>query len=167
MLQSSKVSMRRVWAPWRMPYIEAETQDNGCIFCQPLTLPDGPENLILHRGHHAFVIINRYPYTSGHVMVVPFAHEPSIERLDDDTLVELMKLCNQSLERLREAYGAADFNLGINIGRPAGAGVADHVHIHIVPRWNGDTNFMSTTGETRVIPESLEDTYNRLKDGWS
>ncbi len=159
--------MKHVWAPWRMAYIEDDSNSGVCIFCRALSQSDGPGNLILHRGARAFVILNRYPYTSGHVMVVPTAHVPSIERLDDDTLVELMQLSNLALANIRLAYQTGDFNLGINIGQAAGAGIVDHVHIHIVPRWNGDTNFMSTTSDTRVLPESLEETYARLSQGWS
>jgi ATP adenylyltransferase len=161
-----RLTMKHVWAPWRMAYIEDDSKNDACIFCSALSRPDGPDNLILHRGRKAFVILNRYPYTSGHVMVVPTAHEASIERLDDDTLIELMHLSSLALARIRQAYETRDFNLGINIGQAAGAGIIDHVHIHIVPRWNGDTNFMSTTSDTRVLPESLEETYARLSGGW-
>jgi ATP adenylyltransferase len=149
-----------------MSYIEDDSKNDVCVFCSALSQPDGPDNLILHRGDNAFVILNRYPYTSGHVMVVPTAHEATIERLDDKTLVELMHLANQTLANLRLAYETQDFNLGINIGQAAGAGIVDHVHVHIVPRWNGDTNFMSTTSNTRVLPESLEETYARLRKAW-
>ena len=158
--------MKHVWAPWRMAYIEDDSKSDPCIFCRALSQPDGPGNLILHRGDKAFIMINRYPYTSGHVMVVPTAHEPTIEHLEEATLIELMTLSNLALGRIRQAYNTNDFNLGINIGQSAGAGIVDHVHIHIVPRWNGDTNFMSTTSDTRVLPESLEETYARLKLGW-
>lgn len=158
--------MKYLWAPWRMPYIEQGIKEDGCIFCNRAAMRDGPENLIVHRGQRAFVILNRYPYTSGHLMVVPFEHRPSLEDLDEDTLMEMMRLTRQALTTLRQVYGAENFNVGINIGRAAGAGVEDHVHIHVVPRWNGDTNFMSTTAETRVLPEALERTYERLRQGW-
>ncbi len=158
--------MNHVWAPWRMAYIEDDSKSDVCVFCRALSQPDGPGNLILHRGKKAFIILNRYPYTSGHVMVVPNAHEPSIERLDDGTLAELMQLSNLALAKIRQTYETQDFNLGINIGQAAGAGIIDHVHVHIVPRWNGDTNFMSTTSDTRVLPELLEETYSRLSQGW-
>ncbi len=157
--------MKHVWAPWRMAYIEDNSKSNGCVFCSALSQSDGPGNLILHRGDKAFIILNRYPYTSGHVMVVPLVHEPTLERLDDATLIELMHLSNMALARIRQAYQTQDFNLGINIGQAAGAGIVGHVHIHIVPRWNGDTNFMSTTSDTRVLPEFLEETYARLSQG--
>jgi ATP adenylyltransferase len=149
-----------------MTYIKGEAEEDGCLFCNRLKQEDGPDNLILHRGKQAYVILNRYPYTNGHVMVVPFEHEPSIEDLSYETQAELMELTGQSLRALREQYGAQNFNIGINIGEAAGAGVVDHVHIHIVPRWSGDTNFMTTTAKTRVLPESLEETYECLRSYW-
>jgi len=150
-----------------MDYIENRGESPGCLFCDRLAQAGGVGNLILHRGGQAFVILNRYPYTSGHMMVVPIAHRPSIEDLDDDSLRELMQFSSKAVSVLRKAYGALAFNLGINIGAPAGAGVVDHVHMHVVPRWSGDTNFMVTTAETRVIPEALADTYLRLRSLWS
>lgn len=149
-----------------MPYIEADRQGTGCLFCEQLSRPDGPENLILHRGQLAFVILNRYPYNNGHMMVVPRVHQHSLEGLDGPTQAEMMALSGQAIRVLRAVYAAESFNLGINIGEPAGAGVLDHVHIHVLPRWAGDTSFMATTSQTRVIPESLEDTYQRLRPEW-
>lgn len=113
-----------------------------------------------------YIILNRYPYTNGHVMVVPFEHKPSIEELDHETQAELMHLTSQVLQVLRRQYGAENFNIGINVGEAAGAGVVDHVHVHIVPRWTGDTSFMTTTASTRVLPESLEETYEKLRQHW-
>lgn len=136
------------------------------MFCKRLSVEDSVENLILHRGTAAFVILNRYPYTNGHMMVVPFEHVPSIEMLDSSVQLELMQLTSDTISVLREVYGAEAFNVGINIGEAAGAGVAAHVHIHIVPRWSGDTNFMATTASTRVLPESLHETYERLRSAW-
>ncbi len=150
-----------------MTYVNESPNEGACIFCQALGQTDGPGNLILLRGPRAFVILNRYPYTSGHMMVVPHAHEPSLEALDDETLLELLQLSNRCLAALRQAYGAANFNLGMNIGRSAGAGVAEHVHIHVVPRWDGDTNFMTALADTRVLPESLNDSYARLQQAWT
>jgi ATP adenylyltransferase len=158
--------MKHLWSPWRMDYIESTQSDSGCIFCDRLEEDDSPENLILYRGKKSFVILNRYPYTNGHTMVVPYQHVPSLEMLDESTLTELMLLTNQTIRTLRHVYCAESFNIGVNIGVPAGAGVADHVHIHVVPRWSGDTNFMSTTAGTRVLPEALEQTYARIKAGW-
>jgi ATP adenylyltransferase len=121
------------------------------------------EHLIHLRSDHTFLILNRYPYNNGHLMVVPNAHQASIEHLDPTTLSELMMLASLSVKLLRKVYGADAFNMGMNIGEPAGAGVAEHVHLHILPRWAGDTNFMTTTTATRVIPEALESTYARLQ----
>jgi ATP adenylyltransferase len=149
-----------------MTYIKGEVEEDGCLFCTRLEPEDGPNNLVLHRGERAYVILNRYPYTNGHVMVVPFEHQPSIEDLNQETQAELMELTGQALRALREQYGAQNFNIGINIGEAAGAGVVDHVHIHIVPRWSGDTNFMTTTARTRVLPESLEETFECLRSFW-
>jgi len=158
--------MKHIWSPWRMEYVEKHTEQKGCLFCAQSEQPDGPDNLILHRGDHTFVILNRYPYTNGHMMVVPFAHQSSLDTLDEKTLTELMQLTSQALAVLREAYGAESFNVGANIGTAAGAGIADHVHMHVLPRWMGDTSFMTTTGEARVIPEALEHTYARLQTIW-
>lgn len=149
-----------------MPYIEARNDETGCLFCQSRGQDPRPGNLILHRGERGFVILNRYPYTNGHLMVVPDAHVGSLEGLATDDLTELMVLARRSLRALRRAYGAEAFNLGVNIGAAAGAGVVDHVHLHVVPRWSGDTNFMATTAETRVIPEDLDQTYHRLDQAW-
>lgn len=159
--------MQYLWAPWRMAYIEGSTEQDGCIFCGRLAESDGPENLILHRAEHTFIILNRYPYTNGHMMIVPFDHRASLEELEPETQAELMRLTAQAVSLLRRVYAAEAFNIGINIGEAAGAGVADHVHVHVVPRWLGDTNFMATTAKTRVLPEALEVTYQRLRDGWA
>jgi ATP adenylyltransferase len=158
--------MKRIWAPWRMDYIKGEMEESGCMFCNRLAMRDGPENLILYRGQRAFVILNRFPYTNGHMMVVPIAHEPTLEPLEEETLTDLMVLTRKAVLILKKVYSAKDFNIGINIGEVAGAGIVDHVHIHIVPRWPGDTSFMSTTASTRVIPEALEESYNTLHEEW-
>ncbi len=159
--------MRHLWAPWRMEYIKEGYQGSECLFCTLIAMDDGIENLILHRGDKAFVILNRFPYTNGHMMVVPYDHQPSLEGLDQETLNEMIHLVQRGLEVLRAAYSADGFNLGSNIGEAAGAGVEEHVHLHLVPRWHGDTNFMATTANTRVIPESLEETYTLLQETWS
>lgn len=158
--------MKRIWAPWRMPYIEGSEREPGCFLCHRLSEEDGPGNLIFHRGDQSFVILNRYPYSNGHMMVVPYQHCPTTEELPPNALLEIISLANQAMSVLRAAYGAAAFNLGANIGGAAGAGLAEHVHLHVLPRWSGDSNFLSTTAETRVIPESLEETYHRLRRAW-
>ncbi len=158
--------MKHLWSPWRMEYIEGHTSEAGCMFCACLAAPDGLDNLILHRTPQAFVMLNRYPYTNGHAMVVPIAHQPTIESLDDATQLNLMQLASRLMRVLRRTYAAEAFNLGANIGRAAGAGIEAHVHLHVLPRWAGDTNFMATTAETRVIPESLETTYQRMRAAW-
>jgi ATP adenylyltransferase len=158
--------MKRIWAPWRMAYIKGDMEETGCLFCNRLTQRNDTENLILYRGQRAFVILNRFPYTNGHMMVVPNAHQQSIEDLDDQTLAELIQLTNQALGVLRQTYDAQNFNIGINIGEASGAGVTDHVHVHVVPRWSGDTSFMSTVAETRVLPEALEETFEKMQSAW-
>jgi ATP adenylyltransferase len=127
---------------------------------------DSADNLIVFRGELAYVILNRYPYTSGHVMVVPFEHKPNLEQLDAATRGEMMELTSRATTVLRTIYNTQAFNVGLNIGEAAGAGVKEHVHVHVVPRWNGDTNFMSSLAETRVLPELLEDTWHRIRVGF-
>jgi ATP adenylyltransferase len=148
-----------------MEYIE-NSKVEGCIFCMAQGKEDNAGNLIAFRGERAYVILNRYPYTSGHLMVVPFAHKADLEELDAATRAEMMELTTRCMTVLRKVYSPHAFNMGANIGDAGGAGVKEHVHIHIVPRWIGDTNFMSTLGETRVLPESLEDSYQRVKKGF-
>ena len=149
-----------------MTYIQKHKETKGCVFCEALGMPDGPDNLILHRGQRAFVILNRFPYTSGHLMVVPYKHDATIQGLKAETRAELMELATQVMSLLGKEYHAQGFNMGINVGEAAGAGITEHVHLHVVPRWTGDTNFMSSLGETRVLPETLEDTFQRLKKAW-
>jgi len=155
--------MKQLWSPWRMKYIEKHEKVEGCVFCNAQAKADGFENLIACREKNAYVILNRYPYTSGHLMVIPFEHVSNLEALNPETRAEMMELTSRCTSLLREAYKTESFNVGINIGEAAGAGVLGHVHIHIVPRWAGDTNFMSTLGETRVLPEALENTYRRVR----
>ena len=149
-----------------MSYIQNHKNESGCVFCQAQAVADGTENLVLYRGQRAFVILNRYPYTSGHLMVVPYLHEASLESLDAETRAELLELANRIMKMLDRESHAQGYNVGINIGEAAGAGITDHIHLHVVPRWSGDTNFMSSLGETRVLPETLEDTYLRMKSAW-
>ena len=149
-----------------MTYIEKHEKESGCVFCIAQAKADGAENLIAFRGKNAYVILNRFPYTSGHLMVIPFEHKSNLEDLNTETRSEMMELASRCTTVLRKVYRTESFNMGINIGEAAGAGVLGHVHIHIVPRWAGDTNFMSTTGGTRVLPEALEDTYKRVKEAF-
>ena len=149
-----------------MTYIENSKKEEGCVFCIAQSKADSAENLIAFRGKNAYVILNRYPYTSGHLMVIPFDHVSNLEALNAETRAEMMELASRCTTVLRKTYRTESFNMGINIGEAAGAGVLGHVHIHIVPRWHGDTNFMSTTAEMRVLPEALEDTYQRVKEGF-
>jgi ATP adenylyltransferase len=143
-----------------------ETKTSGCVFCKGYQETDGPANLIIFRAQHCFVILNRFPYTSGHLMVVTNEHRPTLEDLDVETRSEMMELATRGMVVLRNVYHPDAFNFGANIGAAAGAGVAGHVHIHVVPRWTGDANFMLTLADTKVIPESLEDTYARLRRAW-
>jgi ATP adenylyltransferase len=149
-----------------MEYIENNTKNDGCVFCAAQEHADGPENLIVHRGERAYVILNRYPYTSGHLMVIPFLHKPNLEELNPEIRAEMMELTSCCMTVLRSIYNPQGFNVGVNTGEAAGAGIKEHVHIHIVPRWMGDTNFMSTVGVTRVLPEALEDTYRRVREAF-
>ena len=150
-----------------MTYIEKTEKEPGCVFCNAQAKADNAENLIAFRGKNAYVILNRFPYTSGHLMAIPFEHVSNLEELNAETRAEMMELTSRCTSILREVYKTQSFNVGINIGEAAGAGVLGHVHIHIVPRWAGDTNFMSSVGETRVLPESLEETYKRVRSAFS
>jgi ATP adenylyltransferase len=153
--------MERLWAPWRLAYVSsASGEPAGCIFCN--TSEPGRSDLIVARGRVSFVILNLYPYNNGHLMVVPNRHVPSLAALEADELAELMQLTRRSEIVLNEAYAPQGINVGINLGRPAGAGVADHLHVHLVPRWTGDTNFMTVVGNVRVVPEGLDATKAKL-----
>ena len=159
--------MQQLWAPWRMAYIEAGGQkDEGCIFCVKPAEQRDEENLILYRGERCFVLMNLFPYNNGHLMIAPYAHVPSIEELDAATLTELMTAAQHCLAALRAAMNPQGFNLGINQGTVAGAGIADHVHLHVVPRWNGDTNFMPVLADVKVLPEHLTETRSKLAAAW-
>jgi ATP adenylyltransferase len=154
--------MKNLWSPWRLEYLTAPAVDR-CIFCYAAKADDDRENLVLLRGERAFLILNRYPYNNGHFMAVPYDHVPSLEDLDAPTLTEMMLLLNRGLAALRRAMAPDGFNVGVNIGHVAGAGIEDHVHIHAVPRWAGDTNFMPVIGDMRVVPQTWLQTYDQLK----
>ena len=156
--------MFRLWSPWRLAYVTGTSTSSGCIFCDAASAADlERESLVLVRGRLAYVILNLYPYNNGHLMVVPNRHVGSLATSTADELNEMMRLTRDAEIALTEVYQPQGINVGINIGRPAGAGVLDHVHIHLVPRWNGDTNFMTVVGETRVLPEDLATSASRLR----
>ena len=157
-----------LWSPWRYDYIksgEAPSAERSCVFCSILESPaSDEEKFILHRAGHNFVILNIYPYTSGHLMIVPFAHLADLDQASKESTDELMDLTKHCQKILREVYQPNGLNLGMNLGKAAGAGVAEHFHLHILPRWIGDVNFMTAIGQTRTIPEDLRTTYEKLKD---
>ena len=159
-------TMNHLWSPWRMSYILKNNNEEGCIFCQVREETDDHENLIVYRGNSAYVILNRYPYTSGHLMVVPIHHSGKLEDLSIETRTEMMELISRCVQVLTLEYQAQGFNVGANLGGAAGAGIPQHVHFHIVPRWEGDTNYMSSIGGTRVVPEALDESYQRISGAW-
>lgn len=157
--------MQRLWAPWRMAYIGSE-QPSGCIFCTKPAEDRDEENFLVARGEHAFVMMNTFPYNSGHLLIAPFAHTADFASLPPETLLEMMQLVQRSLGALDRAFHPQGHNVGLNLGAVAGAGIADHLHLHIVPRWAGDTNFMPVLADIRVIPEALAETYRKIREGW-
>lgn len=158
--------MNYLFSPWRMKYIINHAKETGCIFCNALAAHADKERLIVYRGQHAFVLLNKFPYTSGHLMVAPQQHCADLEVLPPEARAEMMELSARAMTLLRGIYQPQAFNFGANIGQAAGAGVPGHVHLHIVPRWNGDTNFMSSLAETRVLPESLAETWARVREAF-
>ena len=154
--------MEHLWSPWRLAYITGEANSGGCVFCNALTDPDAAR-LVVHRGATCFVILNLFPYNNGHLMVIPNRHIGSLTVTTEEELSELMRLTRTAEAALAQAYSPHGINMGINLGKPAGAGVLDHLHMHVVPRWNGDTNFMTVVGRTRVLAEELSDTAARLR----
>lgn len=159
--------MDHLYAPWRMAYIRGEKAEGaGCVFCTA-SAHSNDEALIVARGVHQYVILNRFPYNSGHLLVVPYAHADTPEALSPEALLEGVQLTHQALAALRAVFQPPAFNLGANIGAAAGAGIAAHYHFHIVPRWPGDVNFMTTVGETRVLPDTLENTWRDLCSAWA
>jgi ATP adenylyltransferase len=157
--------LQRLWATWRMKYVTTLSFDEPtCVFCDIPKKEDGPDNLILHRGVSCYMVLNLYPYNNGHAMVVPYRHVDRLADLSDEERCELMKLAGVLESALAEAFRAEGMNVGMNLGRIGGAGIPGHLHLHLVPRWLGDTNFMPVIGETKVMPEALEDTWARLAD---
>ncbi len=155
--------MERLWAPWRIEYVRMEKMEE-CIFCKFPKEDRDEENLILHRGKYAFIIMNNYPYNPGHLMVAPYRHVANFEDLKGDEVLELYALTSLAIKAIKNAMKPQGFNIGINIGRVAGAGIEGHVHVHIVPRWNGDTNFMPVISDTKVIVQGLRENYKELRD---
>lgn len=161
------MNLKYLWSPWRMDYIKSNKNNSYCVFCDELKQPEDDNSLIIHKGKFSFVIMNRFPYNNGHVMVLPYLHCSSLESLDSQSRFEMMELTNHIIKVLKLIYHPEGFNVGMNIGVSAGAGIAEHIHMHVVPRWGGDTNFMSTLGKTRVLPEMLRDSCQQLKDAWN
>ena len=158
--------MDYLWSPWRFPYLAGQKPD-GCIFCLMAAEDSDQENLIVFRGEHNFVVLNRFPYTSGHLMVVPYRHTADLSGITDETAAELMELTRASERHIRWVYHPDGMNIGMNIGESAGAGIAGHIHMHVLPRWPGDANFMTTVAQTRVLPEDLKVTWHRLKEAFA
>ena len=154
--------MDRLWAPWRMKYVSTAGDLPECVFCAALAAGDDARTFVVHRGKLAFLILNAFPYASGHLMAAVNRHGCSLDEATSAELTETMEITQHAIRALRAAYHPHGFNVGVNQGRVAGAGVPDHLHVHIVPRWDGDTNFMAAIGETKVLPETLETTYSRL-----
>ena len=154
--------MEHIWAPWRIQYIEMEKPE-GCILCQKPEEKDDASNYILYRGGKNFVIMNSYPYNPGHLMIAPYCHVANLEELTDEERNEHFEIVSRSIKILKQVFSPGGFNIGINIGKIAGAGIDEHVHTHIVPRWQGDTNFMPIISNIRVVPEALAETYEKLK----
>jgi ATP adenylyltransferase len=155
--------MDYLWTPWRYRYVAEVKNQTGCVFCNAHNANNDEEWLIVRRAVKNFIILNRYPYTSGHVMIVPYAHTADFAGLERDTAAEMMLLSQRVQAAIDDVYHPDGFNLGMNLGRSAGAGIADHLHMHLLPRWTGDTNFMTTVSETRLEPEELSVTYTRLR----
>ncbi|MBV9303423.1 MAG: HIT domain-containing protein [Acidobacteriaceae bacterium] len=155
--------MRHLWTPWRSAYIQAKTEMGRCVFCEAAEGTADEKALLVYRGALCFVILNRFPYTSGHLMIAPYEHVSRLSQTDVSTTDEMMLLARYAEQILEDAYHPEGLNLGMNLGEAAGAGIEQHIHLHVLPRWKGDANFMSTVGGTRVIPESLEITYGKLQ----
>lgn len=159
--------MEHLWAPWRMAYIDSNpAHAQGCIFCAKAAESDDEKNLIVHRSERCFVLMNLFPYNNGHLMIAPYAHVPSIQDLDPATLTDIMVTTQQAVTALDNAIHPHGYNMGLNQGAVAGAGIADHIHYHIVPRWNGDTNFMPVLADTKVMPDYLDNTWKQIVAAW-
>ena len=162
------MATQRIWAPWRLEYVKDASKDkeSECIFCAAIGSDDDEANLIVHRGERCFVILNKFPYTNGHLMVAPFEHVATLQALDPVTTTEMMALAQRGMTALEASYAPHGYNLGVNQGRVAGAGFEHHIHMHVVPRWDGDTNFMPVLGDTRVMNQTLEDSYATVREAF-
>ena len=158
--------MDHLWTPWRYQFVQDPQPAAGCIFCDKPAEHRDQQNFILHRARLNFVILNLYPYTSGHLMIVPYSHVATLDQAGPDVRAEMIELAARAEKLLRAAYRPEGLNMGLNLGKCAGAGIAAHLHLHVLPRWPGDANFMSVVGETRVIPEDIPTTYAKLRTGW-
>jgi ATP adenylyltransferase len=159
--------MDYLWTPWRYRFVSEAGRETACIFCSALELGDDERALIVQRGKKNFIILNLYPYTTGHSMVVPYAHVPDLAACDEETLGEMMSLARRMQLALESLYHPQGYNMGLNLGKAAGAGVAGHMHLHVLPRWMGDTNFMTTVAETRLEPEEIAETYRKLHQAFT
>ena len=165
------MSLGRLWATWRSDYVKDATAQNragrsGCVFCDLLTESPSPENGIIAKGDEAACILNAYPYGSGHLLILPLRHESSLTALNESEAAEVWSFSRRAVAAVEKAYGPDGVNLGANLGEAAGAGIPAHLHLHVLPRWSGDTNFMTSIGETRVLPESLEETWTKVRAAW-
>lgn len=160
--------MDHLYTPWRMSYLQKDTPKKvDCVFCAKAATTDDRAEQIIARSEHVFVTLNLYPYNNGHLMVVPYTHVASMELLTPEALTDLMLTANKAIAAIRRVYNPQAFNIGANLGAAAGAGIADHFHLHVVPRWNGDANYMTITANTRVIPDLLDDTWRKLQEAWN
>ena len=161
-------NMKRLWAPWRMEYIlAAQEEEDGCLFCEKSQEKKDKVNLIVHRSQNCFVMLNRYPYNNGHLMVIPYLHESDLTKLCDEILLNMQQTINLAIKALTESIHPHGINIGINLGRTAGAGIDEHLHYHLVPRWNGDTNFMPVISNTKVVSEALNESWKKLNKAFS
>ena len=160
------MTVRQLWAPWRLEYVQSADEDDGCVFCRAASAGGEDAELVVHRGKLAFVLLNKFPYAVGHLMIAPFRHEGEFGSLSGEEALELHRFASLALGVLSDAMRPQGFNLGWNLGRIAGAGIVDHVHLHVVPRWAGDTNFMPVLADVKVLPEALADTRRKLAEAW-
>ena len=158
--------MDHLWTPWRSTYMKEKRENSKCIFCAAVQASEDESNLVVYRARHSFVILNRYPYTSGHLMIAPYKHISRLAQAEESAAEEMMRLMRRAEQVLELVYQPDGLNLGMNLGEAAGAGIEQHIHMHVLPRWKGDANFMTPIGNTRIIPEALEETYSKLRGGF-